>query len=290
MSCCSGPARNESKVTSMNTTAARLALDHLTVVDTTPSQLVEAAAAADCRAICTFLEPMSVLPDMPLFEMNTGSTEFHKTKALMADLGIGLDIAYPFTLAGRTDVSAFRPALECAAGLDAWGVNILNYDREPARQAEKFAVFCELAAEFDLNVVVEFFPQSQVKTLEQALDLVTQINKPGRVGVNVDLLHLVRSGGSIAALAAAPAEFILYGQYCDAPDTCEPDKRDFEASAQRMIPGEGALDVAAFSRALPPACLTSVELPQHDALVSGMPIIDRARRAVTGVSRLLADL
>lgn len=275
----------------MNTaTTAGLALDHLTVVDTTPSQLVEAAAAANCRAICAFLEPMAVLPDMPQFEMKTGSAEFHKTKKLMAELGIGLDIAYPFTLAGRTDVSAFRPTLECAAALDAWAVNVLNYDRDPTRQSENFAAFCELAAEFGLNVVVEFFPQSQVKTLEQALGLAKQVNKPGRVGVNVDLLHLVRSGGSIEELAAAPAEFILYGQYCDAPATCEPEQRDFEASSQRMLPGAGALDVAGFARALPSSCRASVELPQHDALTSGMSKIDRARRAVAGVTGIFADL
>ena len=273
-----------------NAATARLALDHLTVVDTTPSQLVEAAAAADCRAVCAFLEPMSILPDMPLFDMTIGSAEFQKTRSLMADLGIGLDIAYPFTLTGRSDVSAFRPALERAAALDAWAVNVLDYDREPARRTEKFASFCELAAEFGLNVVVEFFPPSQVQTLEQALELVMQVNKPGRVGVNVDLLHLVRSGGSVAELSAAPAEFILYGQYCDAPAACEPDQRDFEASSQRMLPGEGALDLAGFAKALPPSCRTSVELPQHAALASGMPRIDRAHRAVSGVTALLAAL
>lgn len=273
----------------MNTApTARLALDHLTVVDTTPSQLVEVAAAANCRAVCAFLEPMSVLPDMPQFEMNTASAEFRETKARMGDLGIGLDIAYPFTLSGRTDVSAFRPALECAAGLEAWAVNVLTYDREPVRRTEYFATFCELAAGFGLNVVVEFFPPSQVKTLKQALELVRQVHRPGRVGVNVDLLHLTRSGGSIAELADAPPEFILYGQYCDGNTTCAPDQRDFEASAQRLLPGEGTLDLAGFARALPLHCRTSVELPQHDALISGMPALYRAQRAASGVASVLA--
>lgn len=271
-------------------TSARLALDHLTVVDTTPSQLVEAAADAGCQAVCAFLEPMSVLPDMPQFDMHTGSTEFRETRARMRDLEIGLDIAYPFTLAGRSEIAAFRPALECAASLDAWAVNVLNYDRDPNRQIENFSAFCELAGEYGLNVVLEFFPSSQVKTLEAALDLVTRVNKPDHVGVNVDLLHLVRSGGSLQDLARAAPEFILYGQFCDGRATCDPEQREFEASAQRMLPGEGALDLAGFARALPRTCRASVEVPRHDALQSGISKAERARRAASGVRSILQNL
>ncbi len=265
-----------------------LALDHLTVVDTTPSQLVEAAAAANCRAVCAFLEPMSVLPDMPTFDLHPGSSEFRETRARMADLGIGLDIAYPFTLAGRTDLESLRPKLECAAGLEAWAVNALCYTRDPEHRREQFTAFSALALEYGLNVVLEFFPASQVQTLAQALELAALVNKPGQVGVNVDLLHLIRSGSSIAELAAAPREFILYGQFCDGPAECSPEHRDFEASSQRLLAGDGALDLAGFARALPPACRASVELPQHDALKAGLPIIKRARRAVSGVAAAVA--
>lgn len=265
-----------------------LALDHLTVVDTTPSQLVEVAAAVGCNAVCVFLEAMSVLPDMPPFDMRVGSAEFQATKARLEDLGVGIDIAYPFTLAGRTDVSGFRTALECAAALGARAVNVLNYDREPSRRSEKFSNFCELAGEYGLDVVLEFFPQSQVKNLLHAVELVKEIDRPGRVGVNVDLLHLMRSGGSVEELASAPAAFILYGQYCDGPATCDADQRDFEATFQRMLPSAGVFDLAGFSRALPSNCRASVELPQNDALRAGVPQVERARRAMSAVAALVA--
>lgn len=267
-----------------------LALDHITTVDCTPSQLVETAAAAGCRAVCAFFTPMSVLPDMPQFDLHPGSDEFRATKARMEALSIGLDIAYPFTLASRTEIESLRPLLECAAGLNAWSVNVLNYDRDPARRLDQFSRFCEMAAgEYGLNVVLEFFPASQVKTLAQALELVSQVGRPGKVGVNVDLLHLIRSGGSIEELRAAPPEYILYGQFCDASADCADEHRDFEASRQRMLAGSGALDVAGFAAALPAGCRTSVEIPREDALAAGVTAAERAQQAVASVERVLAS-
>lgn len=265
---------------------ARLALDHLTVVDATPSRLVELAADAGYSAVCLFLHSMEVLPDMPQFDLRTGSAEFRAAKTRMADSGIGLDVAYPFTLSRRTEVSALRPALECAAGLGAWAVNVLHYDRDAGRRIETFSAFCELAREYGLNVVLEFFPQSQVKSLREALELVGHVDMPGKVGVNVDLLHLIRSGGTLEELASAPADRILYGQFCDAPAVCDPQQWEAEASTGRLLPGEGELDLAGFARALPPACRASIEAPRGNAL--SVPQAERARQAITALARSLS--
>ena len=261
----------------------RLALDHITVTDTTPSQLVEEAHATGCAAVCMFLEPMEVLPRMPHFDIYGDTQERRETNARMDALGVRLDVAYPFTLAGRTEIDGFRPALECAAFFGARAVNVLDYDRDPARRADKFAAFCTLAQSYGLAVVVEFYPLSQVRSLEEAIALVRDVDAPQRVGINVDLLHLMRSGGSIAELAAAPADLIHYGQLCDGPSSLDQTGWDFEASSQRLLPGEGSFDVDGFYRALPADCLMSVELPQDDAIRSGLPRRERAMRAVQAV-------
>jgi sugar phosphate isomerase/epimerase len=264
-----------------------VALDHLTVADTTPSQLVEAAAAVGSPAVCLFMQPMEVLPRMPQFALYGDTAERRETRARMNDLGVGFDVAYPFTLAGRTEIGAFAPALETAAYLGAWAVNVLAYDRDPVRRVDKFGEFCALASGFGLNVVVEFYPLSQVRSLGEAIDLVRTVGAPGRVGVNVDLLHLVRSGGDVAALAAAPPEYVLYGQYCDGPATYDPERWDFEASHQRLLPGEGVFDLAGFAAALPQGCRASVELPQDVALAAGVPVLERARAAVQSVREVI---
>ena len=264
------------------------ALDHLTVTDTTPSQLVEIAHAIDCRAICLFMEPMEVLPRMPRFDLYGATAERRETKARLKALGVGVDVAYPFTLAGRTEIDNFRPALDCAAFLEARFVNVLAYDRDPARRLDKFGRFCELAQGFGLGVVVEFYPLSQVRSLSEALELVARIGRPRQVGVNVDLLHLMRSGGSIADLSAAPADHILYGQQCDGAAHYDEQRWDFEASSQRLLPGQGVFDLAGFARALPAGCPVSVELPQDSALENGVPVLARARQAVDGVRAAVA--
>ncbi|SFR91253.1 sugar phosphate isomerase/epimerase family protein [Sphingomonas jatrophae] len=265
----------------------RLALDHLTVADTTPSQLVAVAAAAGCAAVCLFLEPMAVLPRLPGFDIHGDTAERRETLARMADSGVTLDIAYPFTLSARSDIAAFAPALETAARLGAWGVNVLAYDRDAARRADRFAAFCEAADGFGLKVVVEYYPLSQVRTLREAVALVRGVGAPGRVGVNADLLHLARSGGTVADLAGVPGEWILYGQYCDAPAVQETLSWDYEASHERQLAGEGALDVAGFAAALPPGCRASVELPRDTALAAGVPAEVRARAAVESVRQAI---
>ena len=266
----------------------RLSLDHITAVDTDPVALVGAAADHGCAGICLFLQSMEVLPHMPRYDLVGDRAARADCAAAMADRGVVLDLAYPFTLAGRTNIADFETALACAAELGAPLVNVLAYDREPARRVDRFGAFCDLAGGFGLGVVVEFYPVSQIGSLFDALALVTAIDRPGRVGVNVDILHLMRSGGTMAELAAAPAELILYGQLCDGPADMAPESLGQEASSARLLAGEGVFELAAFVRALPEGCPVSVEIPRDAALAAGESRTERVARAVNGVRRVLA--
>jgi len=240
----------------------RLALDHITAVDASPTRVIELARATGCDAVCLFLASMPVLPTMPPFDCIADLDLRKAVKQALADNGVGLDLAYPFTLTGRTDVTSLAPALDCARALGAGLVNVLHYDRDPARRVDTFGRFCDLARTFGLNVAVEFYPPSQIGSLPAALDLVARIDRPGEVGINADLLHLMRSGGTLAELAAAPYGTILYAQIADG-SIDPPIDREHEASAQRMLAGNGAFDIAGFVRALPLQCPISVEIPRE---------------------------
>jgi len=263
----------------------KLALDHLTVTDTTPIDLVRAAAASHCEGFCLFMQSLEVLPRMPVFNLIDSPTEQRDLKAVMQAASVRLDVAYPFTLAGRTDIKSFQAGLECAAFLEAEFVNTLVYDRNDARREDNFLIFIEMARQNGLKVVVEFFPGSQIMSLADALALVSLADRPHEVGVNVDLLHLMRSGGTLDDLKAAPEAFILYAQICDAP--FEPHlSREVEASAQRCLIGEGDFDVAGFMAALPSHCKMSVEIPQEDAILGGQSATQRAQQAVKSVKQI----
>lgn len=267
----------------------RLALDHITAVDSTPEQLADEAARSGCAGICLFQEPMTVLPQMPAFDLYGDAAARRKLRRHLDALGVTVDLAYPFTLSGRSDIAAFAPALSCAAELGAGLVNVLEYDRDPARRADNFLAFCDLANGFGLGVAVEFYPVSQIRSLAEALVLTQAVNRPGRVGVNVDLLHLMRSGGSIAELAAAPREMILFGQLCDGHARCPADQLDVEASSARLLPGEGVFDLAGFVAALPQGTPLSVEIPRNDALSAGMSRPERVHQAVEAVRQAIGQ-
>lgn len=267
--------------------AMRLALDHITAVDATPAELAEEARAAGCDGVCLFLHSMDVLPLMPRFDLVADRRARRELRQQMDDLGLALDLAYPFTLAGRASIADFAPTLECAAELDARLLNVLVYDRDPARRQDRFAAFCDQAQGFGLRVSVEFYPAAQVGSLAEALALVAPLSRPGTVGVNVDLLHLMRSGGACAELAAAPAGTILYGQLADGPASRPRDEWEHEASTDRRLAGEGAFDLAAFVRALPAGCGMSVEIPRDAAVRAGVPRSQRVHLAVAGVRRAL---
>ncbi|MCP5395262.1 MAG: TIM barrel protein [Sphingomonadaceae bacterium] len=266
----------------------RLALDHITTVDCGPIELAQIARETGCEGICLFMESMDVLPLMPPFDIYSDLTQRREFGRVLRDLEMSLDLAYPFTLAGRTEIADFAVAMECAAELGAGLVNVLVYDRDPARRADKFAAFCDMARGFGLKVGVEFYPVSQIRSLAEALELVQAVGRPGEVGINADLLHLMRSGGSIAALAAAPVGTILYGQLCDGPATRAAQELDFEASSDRLLPGDGCFDLAGFVAALPAGCPLSVEVPRNAAITPDYSPAQRAKDAINAVRRALA--
>jgi sugar phosphate isomerase/epimerase len=124
--------------------------------------------------------------------------------------------------------------------------------------------------------------------LKEALELTAAYGQPGKVGVNLDLLHLERSGGGLADIASIPAGTPLYAQVCDGAEAGPMDGWDYEASSQRLYPGEGRFDVAGFIAALPTTTRASIEIPRDDLLAAGVTVDDRAARALAATRAVIA--
>ena len=266
----------------------RLSLDHITVVDTTPSQLAEAAAASGCAGMCLFLHPMAVLPDMPTFDLIGNTPERRRTRDAMAAGGIALDLVYPFTLAGRTEVATFEPALETAAWLGARTANILCYDRDPTRRLDRIAALADLAGGYGMGLVIEFYPPSQVRSLADAFATIDALGRDD-VGITLDLLHLARMAEMPAALPLLADPWIRIAQLSDGAPTIAPELLEWEAGKQRMLPGAGSFDVAGFAAAVAADVPLSIEVPREDALRAGMPPIERAQQAVAATLRAIGE-
>lgn len=259
--------------------AMRLSLDHITVTDTTPARLAEIAAETGCAGICPFLHSMAVLPAMPTYDLVRDPAARRETRAALAANGVGVDLVYPFTMAGRTIVADFAPVLEAGAELGAPLANVLCYDRDPGRRTEKLAQLAEIAASFGMGLSIEFYPPSQVRTLAEAL---VEIERTGRadIGVTLDLLHVVRGNEVQASMALLDDPRIRIAQLSDGPADMPAERIEWEAGIQRLLPGEGSFDLTGFVRALNTHVPVSVEVPQQAAIDSGVSALDRARRAV----------
>lgn len=254
-----------------------LALDHLTVSDAYPWELVHLASQNGLPGCCLFLHSMSVIPHMPPYDLVRDKSARNVTKTALADYGVTLDLAYPFTLTGHSKPEDFNSAMDAAADLGAKAINLLVYDRDEERRVGTVSAVADMALQRGMDSVIEFYPSSAIKSFDAAAHLVRAVGRQG-LGVNVDLLHLYRSGGSVAELSGAEG-VIRFAQLADGLLT-SPEDPDFEAGRNRTIVGGGELPVEAFLKALPQGVPLSLEVPRDAEIDAGLSKVERAARAV----------
>ena len=110
-------------------------------------------------------------------------------------------------LAEATDVETYVAAFETAAVLGAHRATVNIDDPDRSRTVDRFGRLCDLAAPHGLSLDIEFMIWRPVARLEDAVSIVTAAAR--RNGhVLVDALHLDRSGGTPAAVAAVDAALI----------------------------------------------------------------------------------
>ena len=264
----------------------RLSLDHITVTDTTPWQLAQIAAEVGCEGICPFLHSMEVLPAMPSYDLVRDPQALRQTRDALAATGVKVDLIYPFTMAGRTNVADFAPALETGAALGAPLANVLCYDRDPVRRTEKLIELADLAVPFGIALSLEFYPPSQVRTLSAALEEIARAGRPD-IKVTADLLHIMRGGEADTSMALLRHPAIAIAQISDGPATIDPSQIEHEAGIQRLLPGQGSFNITAFAQTLNPNTPLSVEIPQQKQIDAGTTPQQRAKNAVDCVRALL---
>jgi len=263
-----------------------LALDHLTVSDAYPWEVIDLAAANRLQGVCLFLHAMDVIVPMPAYDLITDVTARQRTRKALDDTGVSLDLVYPFTLTGRSRAKDFAPAITVAAELGAKAINLLVYDRDEPRRIEAVGAVADLAAVSGLEALIEFYPASAVKDLASATTLVQAVARKN-LGLNLDILHLYRSGGAVSDVEAA-RPWIRFAQLADAPHQV-PEHLDYEAGRARLNIGEGDLAVSEFIAALPQDVPISLEVPRDEDILCGLSQAQRADRAVSALKTFLAE-
>jgi sugar phosphate isomerase/epimerase len=141
--------------------------------------------------------------------------------------------------------------VETAARIGAPSVAAIDLSPTPApieQAARDFAHLCDLAARHGMAAHIEFLPVGGIATLDQAWAIVAAAGRANG-GITLDAWHFHRSGSSLDTLRTIPGHRIHAVQLCDALAAPWPDAWD-ELMTQRLLPGEGAIDLAALIQVL----------------------------------------
>jgi sugar phosphate isomerase/epimerase len=265
-----------------------IGLAALTVLELTPAEMVSCAAEAGFD--CLGLRLIPATPGEVQHPMVGDTPLLRETERRLKDTGMRvLDIEI-FRLRADTVVADYEAALATGARLGATEALIAGNDPDEARLTASFAAFCELAQRFGIGANLEPMPWTDCKTFAQGVRIVTAARHESG-GVLIDPIHFDRGGSNASEIARVPRMTFRYMQLCDAPSARPGDVEGLlhQARAERLMPGDGGLDLAGILRALPPDLPIGLEIPM-DTLARTVGAVERTKRMLAKTRRLLASL
>jgi len=259
-----------------------LSLDQLTVLGATPVELVPIAAANGCGHVGIYFQSWNVMPAYDLHQRAQAEELLRRCR----EHEVRIAVAEPFLLRPDSSLDALMPNLELAARLQVRAINAVGFDPDMARLTNVFGSLCERAAQFGLTTLIEFFPLSTVKSVQMAARLIRDVGRPD-VRINLDVLHLVRSGGTATDLASLDPALIGHVQLSDGPANIAPEQMMTEATEERGLPGEGEFPLRDIFAALRPGVTVGVEVPSLRRQRAGVAPVEWARIAVDAMRAAL---
>lgn len=246
-----------------------------------PDRIVQAAAEAGYRAT-------GIWCDTETWSAAT-TREVHqqlRNGALQA-----LDIEVIWIRPGRQLTDSARQLIEIGGELGARNVLIVSANPNLADTKHQFGMLCELAAAAGMRAVLEFLMIAELKTLAQAVDVVTDVGHPAG-GILVDALHLARCGATPADVASIGQDLLPYAQLCDGPAVLV--NPDFDAYLSdaidgRSAAGEGELPLRDLVAALPNDLPLSLEVRSKRYRETHPDPVDRARAVLAATRSFLAS-
>jgi sugar phosphate isomerase/epimerase len=264
----------------------RIGIESLTAVSLTPLELVDLAAELDCGFIGISLSPFAVaLEGIAQWSLRDPATR-REFKMAMADHGLRLGLGQGFGIVPGKDVAEKEVDLDILRELGAATICGVSLDTDLGRSLDQLAKLADMAGKVGIEVALEFVPTCAIPDLPSALDALTRINA-SNMRLLIDTMHLVRSGGGAADLAALPSDLIGYVQISDVPLLPTMPVYLEEALLDRLVPGTGELPLADILAALPRDVPIGLEVPMSQRALSAGDARRHVRACVEGVRRLL---
>lgn len=257
-----------------------LALCWGTVGAKTVPDLVEAAAAAGFTGV-------TVQPAM-------GAADLGAAECSLADHGLRAAYVDPLltALPGSAKPHEVAPehrrffahgeadCFRVAEAVGAERVNVAHFlgSAVPVTaMTEAFGHLCERAGRQGLRLALEFIPGTGIPDLATALEIVIGAGA-GNAGVQLDTWHLVRSGGGVADVVAAPPGTIEALQLSDR--AAAEAEESYVPMVGRLLPGEGDLPLRELvAAALANNVRAALSVEVFSGELQALPPAEAARRA-----------
>lgn len=268
-------------------TARRYSLAQLMALPYGPAQMLRLAAETGCAGAGIRLLPAA--PGGVSYPLMDDPAALREALAVVRDTGVRVLDLEVARLDAAFDLRRFEAFFAVGQALGAAHVLVAGDDPDEARLTASYAAFCEAAARHGLSADLEFMPWTAVPTLARAQRIVTAVDQPN-AAVLVDALHFGRSASDLADLAGWPRTRLNYAQICDGRVPQPPTDAEliFDARCERLLPGEGGLDLVSLFAHLPADLTISIEVPSE----SRAPVVGYtawARRAIAATDAVLVQ-
>jgi sugar phosphate isomerase/epimerase len=262
-----------------------LALHQLGALELAPLDFVDLAADVGCQAVCIFgFWPPGQVTQLPTVPRELG----RDFRARLADRGLGLSGVDFFPVTEGLDLEAYKGGVAFAAELGARQLITAIQDADRPRAVANLGALAELAGSHGLRIGLEFMSLSAgCRTIGDGAWFVDQVGRDN-VGLDLDVLHLVRSGGTAAEVAALDPRYFNNAQICDGRGLAVTDDYLKEAGADRLRPGTGDFPLREVFAAVPAETPIDVEVPSLTC--EGLSRRDFLADAVARARAILEDL
>ena len=185
-----------------------------------------------------------------------------ETLAAQRDTGVGVFDLEIIRINADFDPHTWDALYDVGAQLQAKAILVAGDDPDEARLTANYARLCEVMQPYGMTADLEFMPWTEVKDAQAALRIVQGAGSPANAGILVDALHVGRSTTTLKDIRAIPRALLHYAQICDAEAGLHftTEQMVHTARCERLLPGDGNIDVRGLFAALPADLPVSVEV------------------------------
>jgi len=263
-------------------------LAYLTANASTVPEAVRIAADLGYGYVGLRVQPNG--PGAPFQTLIGDATVLRETQAVMRDTGVGVYDLEIIRMGENFNPADHAALMDIGQTLGAKAVLIAADDPHESRLADNYARLCDVMRYFGLTADLEFMPWTAVKDAKSAMRVIELAGRPSNAGVLVDALHFGRSTTTLQDIATIPRELLHYAQMCDAQAGLNftDEQLIHTARQERLLPGEGNIDVKGLFATLPQDLPVSVEIVN---LERSTPIGDKAwaERCLKATQKVLGD-